>query len=548
VLRGKVQEFEFVPFDAGLDVESPAFPEFLRRHVGRFCGHIRRARLWGGCAFPSMHVRHLSVPRVPPRQLSNAVYWTFRKELPFDENETIFDFMLEEEIVEEGVKKLAVTAYTVARSEVESCRSLFDRAGLALEGMATRFFAYRNLFWSGWVGGLDSTAVCLDVGDDSSQVTVFSRKRTAMTRAIKAGLSALTEAADADASSGLGGEEIRSFLLLPSVAETMEPSRRAKIIEAISPPLTRVIRQVERTLESHFIGRAAEHVKRVYLAGRIGSCKPAVDLLASQMGAAMEVINPLDQSKLGRRALGRAETERETASFAGAVGLALSDQDHTPNLLRTHTEKDAERRASGLNTAVVVACSLLVALLLGVFLVEKALIVRGNAEIARLEESMREFNPRLNRGILTAESIQAKKRRIRLDAAARAGTPLAVVADVAERVPAQIRLTRMCVAMEDATEGAAASRQFGSSRGRGVAPAESMVEMDGFVSGPKEGQESQLAAYVLNLGRSPLISAVGTRKVLPGTRDGEDVLFFSVAASIVVTAPDGRAGAKEGRK
>lgn len=159
VSRGRIHDFAFVPFEAGIQPESEGFADFLRRHAGRFCGHMRRGRLWVGCGFPSMQVRRFTVPRVPPRQLANAVYWTFRKELPFSESETIFDFMLEDEVTEDGVKKLAVTAYTVLRSEVDVYKAVFDRAGLSVDGVTIPFFALRNLFWSGWVGELDATAI-----------------------------------------------------------------------------------------------------------------------------------------------------------------------------------------------------------------------------------------------------------------------------------------------------------------------------------------------------------------------------------------------------
>ena len=85
-------------------------------------------------------VRHVRIPKVTKKQTDNVVYWTAKKEAPFDEKEMIFDFKLQGEVVEQGIPKLAAMVYTAPRQEVEELKNLFSRIGWPLKGIRIRPF------------------------------------------------------------------------------------------------------------------------------------------------------------------------------------------------------------------------------------------------------------------------------------------------------------------------------------------------------------------------------------------------------------------------
>ena len=52
-----------------------------------------------------MNVRHIVIPKVAKKQIENAVYWTIKKETPFDDKDTVFDFEIQREVTEQGIGK-----------------------------------------------------------------------------------------------------------------------------------------------------------------------------------------------------------------------------------------------------------------------------------------------------------------------------------------------------------------------------------------------------------------------------------------------------------
>ena len=70
------------------------------------------AELWGTIPSARVENRYLKIPKVPQKQISNSVFWTYQKHSAFDDKETIFDYEVLGEAEEGGVKKIAVMAYT----------------------------------------------------------------------------------------------------------------------------------------------------------------------------------------------------------------------------------------------------------------------------------------------------------------------------------------------------------------------------------------------------------------------------------------------------
>lgn len=97
---------------------SAEFANFLKSELNSFRGPSKKQQLWAIMSAARVEVHHIRIPKVPKKQIENVVYWTAKKESPFDEKENIFDFEVLGEVVEQGIAKLAVMYYTAPKEEI----------------------------------------------------------------------------------------------------------------------------------------------------------------------------------------------------------------------------------------------------------------------------------------------------------------------------------------------------------------------------------------------------------------------------------------------
>ncbi len=189
-----------------------------------------------------------------------------------------------------------------------------------------------------------------------------------MTRGIKAGLSSMAEALvdrfnerkqDPEAPA-LTLEQSRKIIrsLSPDSPPLQETDagvnlREEDIFEMIQPALERLSRQVERTFEHYATMMPGERIVRIYVSGAMNVYQPIVEYVGSQLGISSAVLDPLsEQESAACPDVEDTGCISERIAFGPALGLALSDNDHTPNLMFTYKDKDGKTSIKRINQAV----------------------------------------------------------------------------------------------------------------------------------------------------------------------------------------------------
>ncbi|NDY56400.1 hypothetical protein G3N56_06545 [Desulfovibrio sulfodismutans] len=198
-IRGRDGEFEVLALekadiDPSLSFDSDEFSRILGAVVSRACLRIPHPEIWCALSSSQADLRLVGVPKVPSSQRDNAVFWTARKELSFDEKNVIFDYEDRGEMVEKGAVKAAVFAHTIPREVVARRKVAFERAGYALTGMTLTAFADQNVFRSGCLPPPPGGAATLHVGDNWSRLEIYRDGNLVFTRGIKAAMTALAGA------------------------------------------------------------------------------------------------------------------------------------------------------------------------------------------------------------------------------------------------------------------------------------------------------------------------------------------------------------------
>ena len=172
---------------------TPEFANFLKSELDKFCGPTKRFSLWANMSSDRVEVASILIPKVAKKQIENAVYWTAKKTMSFNEKESVFDFEIGGEVVERGVTKLAAMVYAAPRKEVQKIQRLFEDIGYPLDGLTIAPFGFQHLFKTNWMPSFDQTVATLYIGRDWSRIDIFSKGNLVMTRGIRAGINSMAQ-------------------------------------------------------------------------------------------------------------------------------------------------------------------------------------------------------------------------------------------------------------------------------------------------------------------------------------------------------------------
>jgi Tfp pilus assembly PilM family ATPase len=503
--------------------DAPEFASFLKSSLASACGSAKQSDLWVIMSAANVDVRHIRIPKVPKKQIANVVYWTVRKETPFDEKETLLDFETQGEVIEQGITKLAVMVYTAPRQEIEDLKTLFSRIGRPLTGISIVPFSVQNLFRTAWIPTNEGTMANLFIGNDFSRINIFSADNLVMTRAIKAGLSSMVEAlvdrfnerkppAKAPA---LTIEQGRKIILSlspdsPPLQETDAgfDLKKEEVFEMLQPALERLARQVTTTFEHYTATMPGNRIVRVYVSGAMNVYQPIVDYVGSQLGVASVVLDPLSgQEEAACLDEEDAGCISERIAFGPAMGLALSDNRHTPNLIFTYKDKEREASVVRINRAVFVAFMISVLICAGVFIFQNRAIAQKKETIVGIEMQIARLGPPVDQNRLLQMAAKVAQRRQISRGYAERYLGMVLISELAALTPANIRFTDLKINLGPVQTGEASRQTKDAPKAR-----VEEVTVEGLIQGERQLLETSLASYAMALEASPLFRQVTIQK------------------------------------
>nr|WP_246197985.1 hypothetical protein [Solidesulfovibrio aerotolerans] len=179
----------------GMEPGSPAFVALLQRTLTDLCGAGPTPKIWAAAHSARANLQYVTIPKVASRQVDNAVFWTAKKDMGFDEAGVVFDFERRGEIAEKGVTRLGAMAYTTPRDAITVINNDFAKAGFPLTGLTLEPFAHQNLFRRRVIAaGAPGAVANLHVGQHWSRLEIFSNGDLMFVRVIKTSMSGMEQA------------------------------------------------------------------------------------------------------------------------------------------------------------------------------------------------------------------------------------------------------------------------------------------------------------------------------------------------------------------
>ena len=545
-----------VPFDPEIPKESPEFSRFLKGTLSKFAGASGKFDIWCLMSSAQMEIRHIRIPKVPKKQIANAVYWTFKREVDFDESENILDFEVIGDISEEGVQKIAATVYTAPKQEIKQLKDLFSRSGFPLTGISIGPFASQNLLRTGWMETGDKTVASLYVGRNWSRIDIFSSGNLVLARGIKAGMNSMMESILDDVNESQNEISIelveegnasapvtvdregpidmeQAKRILSSLSPDSRPLTEDEpgfylkdegIFRMILPALERLARQVERSFEYCALNLGTDRVGRIFIAGQIHIfTKPVLDYISEQVGVPCDINDLLRPGEAFLEGVLTPDRISERIAFGPAVGMALSSRSRTPNVIFTHKEKDKLESVTRTNRLYFIVFLFMIAICTGVFYWQGQEVEKRKAKISGLEQALEKYNPRLNKDLILQWAGKANKKSHELKAYGREYLLMATISELSHMTPSDIRLLSFTAELGSGTKD--------NKKNKKCSP--KILLLEGIIYGEPTKLDDSLATYLMELEGSPLFSELTVNKIATEDFENKKVLHFWMRLNLV---------------
>jgi len=504
--------------------DSQEFINFLRSELTLFCGTDKNVNLWVNMSAARVNVRHITIPKVPKKQIENVVYWTIKQETPFDEKDTVFDFEIQGEVIDQGVSKWLTMVYTAPKEEIENNKRLFSQMWLPLTGISITPFAIQNIFKTGWIpSAVEGTVASLFIGNNFSRIDIYTKGKLMMTRGIKAGVNSMVESLTERLAGAwqdkpgagrkrisLSVEQVRKvlFSLSPDSPHLSEEDIGIELtaeekFEAITPALERIVRQTERTFEHYWSNRKDEKIDKIYISSAMNISRLIVEYIGEQLDMVSDLLDPL-HLKMPQTLMGDINVS-ERLAFTPALGLAISDNAYTPNMIFRFKEKEKAAVIEGVNRVIFAIFIVIIFIAAGIFFYQVQESRQKKETIAGLEKQLAQHTPRIDQNVVSQIVANYRSEYQISKEYSERYLGLAIVSEISSLTPQNIRLLSLKTNLGAPPSGKEPAKETKKDELKNVL-------LEGVILGDRRSMESSLAGYIMKLDASPMFHRISIKK------------------------------------
>ena len=516
--------------------QTSEYKNLLKSELNKFNNSRKMPVIWNIISSSQVDIRFINIPKASKIPIEKAVYWAVNKEKPFDEGQSISDFKVQGEVTENGITKLSIMVYITPKVEIEERKALFSSIGMPLAGITIMPFAFENILRAGMIPNPGKTNAVLFVGDNFTRIDIYSQGYLVMAREIKAGVSSKIDSLiesfrdrthSSSESEGKGieinEEQARKVLFnfsqnAPSLSEgdVGFGLTNEELLAMIMPALERQARQIKLTIDYYEGNPWAEKVEKIYISGVIDIYRPVLEYLSSQLGIKGGVLDPLNSQIIFKDS----KNITERISYIPALGTALSDNVHTPNLLHTQKERKIETRVARLNIVIFAAFMIAVFICSIIFVYQRHTIARMKTSMANVDQQLAEYKPRLDKNKIQEMVINITQRQEIFSVYGKRYRGLAVISELSHLTPENVDIINL-----KAYLGKVSS--FGKQKEPGIV-------INGIVRGELHTLKTELLDYVMKLRTSRIFSQIAIQKSNFASSNIGTVLDFTIEVKIKV--------------
>lgn len=267
----------------------------------------------------SLTLAHLFLPKMPKRDMKDAVRWEMRKHIAFPAEDLVCDYTTIGEVKRGEDFVNSVLVFGVRKRDIEQLIKIFEDALLEPSSIDVTPIAMLAAFNHNnvWEKGVSYSMI--DIGNSKSTVAIFKDKKLMFTREIP-----------------IGGKEL-TMIVMENLACTEEVAEKEKIrcgvlqgsekdtliTTAIFGVLERLAAEVNRSFDYYQAQFREESVSKLFLCGGTAKLKGIEDMFTHSLGVSCFVDDPLRNIKIESKKFELSRIKEFAPDMTVAVGLAL---------------------------------------------------------------------------------------------------------------------------------------------------------------------------------------------------------------------------------
>lgn len=472
-------------------------------------------------------LHNISIPKVGEQEIANAVFWSAKRELEFDEGSHLFDYAVLQEYAEGNQGKIQTLVSLVPREEVQGVTGMFREAGFPLTGLTFPAAAIQNFLNHDVGTPLDQPVAYFTIRQRNSFIDIFHHGKMFFSREIKTGTESFVESLlDQALTRGvlIDEEHANDYLFRPNTSPEESGPGSAEIFALLNldelAVIDRLVRQLLRTFEYCSTTFKTPPVCKVFTSGEYTVNEPILQAIANRVGVSCVVLEPFSRQIFTG---GVEATVTAGANLLVAAGLSLSDKQTTANFLFTHAERFVEAATDRLNNIIAIA-TIGLTIGSGMFFawqynqgLDKKVTIE-NMRAALDQKYLAE--PRSRSADYSIQTIQ-KIGQFHTDSKQKVERFRVIIMlnELTKKIGPEISLTDLALDLKPKTD---------ESRPAKDAPSPGLVRLNGYIRAPLETQEFILMSFLKTLTTLSLLGEPNLTSKENTILDDQAVLRFEV--------------------
>ncbi len=322
-----------IPVDLEKEQADAFIIDALKKHFSSV--KDKKAGVYSLISGSEVIIRRMQLPKIAKKDLLEAIKWEIKTHLPFAIETAVINYSVLGEIKLKDMTKLDLLVAAVQRSSVDRTRTLFEKAGIRLEGLSIAPFAFWNLLKGTSILKKDKRTALIEVGSENTKIAFFDGENLEFYRELPVGGIHFTRSMIGQFVSDkwqmnlnyAQAEEMKRKYGIPeeSTADLTDDGLPLKqIYQVMRPTLRRFLNEIGRSFGYYKEQFSKTSIDRVILAGGSAKMKNLDVHLSSELGVNIEKIEELIKIDKGQQVQDQELMLRTLPHIAIAIGAALS--------------------------------------------------------------------------------------------------------------------------------------------------------------------------------------------------------------------------------
>jgi type IV pilus assembly protein PilM len=302
----------------GALMNSTAIVQAIQELIGE--QRIKQKEVAIGVSGVSVIIKKISMPRMSPDELDEAIKWEAEQHIPFDIKDVNLDTQILPTKGNDTTGQMDVLLVAAKKDMINDYTTVVTEAGLTPVVVDVDAFAVQNCFTANYEMPESETIVLINAGAAVVNINIVSGGSTTFTRDVTIGGNQFTEEIQKQLSVSYEEAEALKTGGGRSDADAVVPQEVEKVMSQVAE---QVAGEIQRSLD-FYAGTAADaNFSRVFLSGGTARVPALFKTIEARVGVPVEILNPFKRIEVDNRKFDPALIMDLAPQAAVAVGLAL---------------------------------------------------------------------------------------------------------------------------------------------------------------------------------------------------------------------------------